>query len=111
VNLGHHRSIPDPPIYYSHHRYPGMYGMMMLSIQVPESAPLVSDDAPLPRSHGIRTGGFQFSRRLAPVTLGYDNGYAVEATSGISMNDQIAVNLGQSAIDGERVQAVQQRSP
>jgi hypothetical protein len=45
---------------------------------------------------------------LAPVTLGYDNGYAVESTSGISMNDLIAVNLGQSASEGERVQPIEQ---
>ena len=47
---------------------------------------------------------------LAPVTLGFDNGYSVEATSGIAMNDLIALNLGQSAIEGERVQPVQQAS-
>jgi hypothetical protein len=45
---------------------------------------------------------------LAPVTLGYDNGYAVETTSGISKDDLIALNLGQSATEGEHVQPVQQ---
>jgi hypothetical protein len=47
---------------------------------------------------------------LAPVTLGFDNGYAVEATSGIAMDDLIALNLGQSATEGERVQSVQQKT-
>jgi hypothetical protein len=45
---------------------------------------------------------------LAPVTLGYDNGYVVEAASGISKDDLIALNLGQSATEGERVQPIQQ---
>ena len=45
---------------------------------------------------------------LAPVTLGFDNGYSVEATSGIAMNDLIALNLGQSAMEGESVQPVPQ---
>jgi hypothetical protein len=43
---------------------------------------------------------------LAPVTLGFDNGYSVEATGGINLNDLIALNLGQSVTEGERVQAV-----
>jgi hypothetical protein len=46
---------------------------------------------------------------LAPVTLGFDNGYSVEATSGIAMNDLIALNLGQSASEGEKVQPIQQK--
>jgi hypothetical protein len=40
---------------------------------------------------------------LAPVSLGYDNGYTIEAT-GVSPGDTVALNLGQAAIDGERVQ-------
>jgi hypothetical protein len=32
--------------------------------------------------------------------------YAVEPTSGVSMDDPIAVDLGQSATEGERVQLV-----
>jgi hypothetical protein len=44
------------------------------------------------------------------VTLGFDNGYTVEATSGITMNDLIALNLGQSATEGERVPPVQQKT-
>ena len=48
------------------------------------------------------------SIHLAPVILGFDDGYDVEATSGIAMDDQIALNLGQSAAEGERVQPVQQ---
>jgi hypothetical protein len=47
---------------------------------------------------------------LAPVTLGFDNGYSVEATSGITTDDQIALNLGQSATEGERVHPVQTKT-
>ena len=47
---------------------------------------------------------------LARVTLGFDNGYSVEATSGIAMDDLIALNLGQSANEGEKVQPVQQKT-
>jgi hypothetical protein len=45
------------------------------------------------------------------VTLGFDNGYCVEATGGIAMDDDLlALNLGQSATEGERVQLVQQKN-
>jgi hypothetical protein len=44
---------------------------------------------------------------LAEVTLGYDNGQTVEVLSGINANDKVAVNVGQSARDGEAVQAVE----
>jgi hypothetical protein len=43
---------------------------------------------------------------LAPVTLGYDNGVAVEVTDGISDDDMVALNVGQSARDGQPVQPV-----
>ena len=91
--------------------YPGMYGTMSLTVKVPTSAPLVPEDelifrdgkvfVPLVRNAALH---------LAPVTLGFDNGYSVEATSGITMNDLIALNLGQSASEGEKVQAVQQKT-
>jgi RND family efflux transporter MFP subunit len=91
--------------------YPGMYGTMTVTVKVPASAPLVSDDVLVFRDDKVLVPVVRNSIvHLAPVTLGYDNGYAVEATSGISMNDLIAVNLGQSASEGERVQPIEQKS-
>ena len=88
--------------------YPGMYGTMTVTVKVPASAPLVSDDVLVFREDKVLVPVVRNSIvHLAPVTLGYDNGYAVEATSGISMNDLIAVNLGQSASEGERVQPIE----
>ena len=89
--------------------YPGMYGTMSLTVKVPSSAPLVPDDELIFRDGKVFVPLVRNSSvHLAPVTLGFDNGYAVEATSGISMADLIALNLGQSASEGERVQPVQQ---
>ncbi len=45
---------------------------------------------------------------LIEVKLGYDNGIAVEITSGIAADAVVALNVGQSARDGERVQPVEQ---
>jgi membrane fusion protein, multidrug efflux system len=89
--------------------YPGMYGTMSLTVKVPTSAPLVNDDALIFRDNKVLVPVVRNSVvHLAPVTLGYDNGYAVEAASGISKDDLIALNLGQSATEGERVQPIQQ---
>jgi membrane fusion protein, multidrug efflux system len=89
--------------------YPGMYGTMSLTVKVPTSAPLVPDDELIFREGKVFVPLVKNSTvHLAPVSLGFDDGYSVEATSGITMNDLIALNLGQSAIEGERVRLVQQ---
>jgi RND family efflux transporter MFP subunit len=91
--------------------YPGMYGTMSLTVNVPASAPLVSDDVLIFRSGKVFVPVVRNSVvHLTPVTLGYDNGYAVEAATGLSLNDLIALNLGQSATEGEHVQTFQQSS-
>jgi RND family efflux transporter MFP subunit len=85
--------------------FPGMYGSMSLTIKLSASAPLIPDDALIFRHAKVFAPLVRNSKvDLAPVTLGYDNGYAVEAASGVSAGDLIAVNLGQSAINDERVQ-------
>jgi RND family efflux transporter MFP subunit len=90
--------------------YPGMYGTMSLTVKVPVSAPLVPDDELIFRDGKVFVPLVRNSVvHLAPVTLGFDNGYSVEATSGIAMDDLIALNLGQSATEGEKVQTVQQK--
>ena len=90
--------------------YPGMYGTMSLTVKVPTSAPLVPDDELIFRDGKVYVPLVRNSEiHLAPVTLGFDNGYSVEATSGIAMDDQIALNLGQSASEGEKVQPIQQK--
>jgi membrane fusion protein, multidrug efflux system len=90
--------------------YPGMYGTMSLTVKVPTSSPLVPDDELIFRDGKVFVPLVRNSEiHLAPLTLGFDNGYSVEATSGITMNDQIALNLGQSPSEGEKVQPVQQK--
>ncbi len=91
---------------------PGMYAIVALAVATPSAVPMVPDDALI--FHGgkvlvpvIRDGRMH----LAEVTLGYDNGINVEVTSGISDSDVVAVNVGQSAREGEIVQAVMQDAP
>jgi len=91
---------------------PGMYAIVALAVATPSAVPMVPDDALI--FHGgkvlvpvVRDGRMH----LAEVTLGYDNGVNVEVTSGISDGDIVAINVGQSAREGEIVQAVMQNAP
>jgi hypothetical protein len=43
---------------------------------------------------------------LIEVTLGHDNGYAVEVNGDLRPGEQVAMNVGQAALDGELVQPV-----
>ena len=43
---------------------------------------------------------------LAPVELGYDDGVNIQIRQGVAIGDLVAVNVGQSARDGEAVQPV-----
>jgi hypothetical protein len=84
-----------------------MVAMADLKVAIPSGVPMVPDDAlifhdgqpfvPVVRNNHLT---------LAPATLGYDNGVNVEVTGGISDGDMVALNVGQSARDGEPVQPV-----
>lgn len=87
--------------------YPGMYGQIRFNVVAPEGVPMAPDDA-LVFEHGktyvpvVRGGHLH----LAEVVLGYDDGMNVEITSGLSSDDLVAINLGQSVQDGEPVHTV-----
>jgi membrane fusion protein, multidrug efflux system len=87
--------------------YPGMYATVKFQVNVSAGAPLVPDDALIFRNGKpfvpvVRNGHL----KLAPVNLGYDDGVNVEITEGVTEQDVVAVNVGQSARDGEPVRAV-----
>jgi hypothetical protein len=44
--------------------------------------------------------------KLVEVTLGHDTGYTVEVSGDLREGEQIAVNVGEAARDGEPVQPV-----
>lgn len=86
---------------------PGMYANVKFAVSMPVGVPMVPDDALVfregkPYVPVVR----QNHLRLAEVILGYDNGVNVEITRGISDEDVVALNVGQSARDGEPVRAV-----
>ena len=90
-----------------HALLPGMYATMHIRASVSANALLVPDDAlvfrdgkpyvPIVRADQLH---------LVPVNLGQDDGNVVEVSGELVPSDLVAVNVGQSAHDGEKVQAV-----
>jgi len=87
--------------------YPGMYAKIEFTLDVPAGVPLAPDGA-LVFKHGktyvpvVRQGHL----RLAEVTLGYDDGQNVQILSGLHSDDVVALNMGQTAQDGQPVRPV-----
>jgi len=87
--------------------YPGMYATMTLNVHGREGVPLVPDDALIFRDNKTWVPIVKDNRLyVVPVSLGYDDGYNVEIIDGLSGGEMVAMNVGQTAQDGERVQSV-----
>ncbi len=87
--------------------YPGMYVTAKFQVNLSAEAPMVPDDALIFRDGKpfvplVRNGHL----KLAAVDLGYDDGVNVEITHGVTERDMVAVNVGQSARDGEPVRPI-----
>ncbi|MGH7778915.1 MAG: efflux RND transporter periplasmic adaptor subunit [Candidatus Binataceae bacterium] len=90
--------------------YPGMYGSAEFVVAIPAGAPLVPDDALIFRDGKVFVPIVKGNvLHLAEVKLGYDNGIAAEVATGIDADAVVALNVGQAARDGERVQPVEQQ--
>ena len=88
---------------------PGMYGTAEFVVSIPAGAPLVPDEALIFRDGKVFVPVVKDNiLHLTQVKLGYDNGIAVEVANGIDADALVALNVGQSAHDGETVQPVHQ---
>ena len=92
--------------------YPGMYGFVTFTVSTPTGAPMVPDDALIFRNNKIYVPIVRANRvHLVEVQLGFDNGVSVQISSGdVTHEDLVALNVGQAARDGQRVQPVQESS-
>jgi RND family efflux transporter MFP subunit len=89
---------------YDRALYPGMYAEVDFHVSAPPGVPMVPDDALVFRGGKPFVPVVRENRlKLAEVTLGYDDGVNVEITRGVSNQDVVAINVGQSARDGEPV--------
>ncbi len=90
-----------------HSLLPGMYAEMAVQVSVPKRVPKVPDDILVFNNGKVFVPTVNEDRiHLAEVTLGYDDGRAVEVTHGLSGQELLAMNVGQSAREGERVQPI-----
>ncbi len=90
--------------------YPGMYGTADFVVKVPSGVPTVPDDALIFRDNKTFVPIVRDDHLvLVPVTLGYDNGVESEIRAGnVRKDDVVALNVGQAARDGARVQPVKE---
>jgi multidrug efflux pump subunit AcrA (membrane-fusion protein) len=80
---------------------------MEFTINTPSGVPTVPDDALIFREGKPFVPVVRDNRlKLAPVTLGYDNGIDVQITDGIADNDVVALSVGQAARDGDPVRPI-----
>lgn len=90
---------------------PGMYAVADFAVSVPRSVPQVPDDALVFQGGKVYVAIVRDHRiHLAEVQLGYDNGQTVEVIKGLNESDVIAINMGQSAREGQIVQPVFQEA-
>ncbi len=87
---------------------PGMYANMKMTAHVTVSGLTAPDDALVFRNDKIYLPVVRENHlKLVEVTLGHDDGYTVEVNGDLRAGDQIAVNVGEAARDGEPVQPVE----
>lgn len=88
--------------------FPGMYANMKMTARVTSASLTVPDDALVFRDDKIYLPIVRDNHlKLVAVTLGHDDGYTVEVSGDLRAGEQIAVNVGEAARDGEPVQPVE----
>jgi hypothetical protein len=84
-----------------------MYADLKMTTHVTSASLTVPDDALVYREDKVYLPVVRDNHlNLVEVTLGHDNGYVVEISGDVSPGEQVALNVGQAARDGEPVQPV-----
>ncbi|HEV3109042.1 MAG TPA: efflux RND transporter periplasmic adaptor subunit [Candidatus Binataceae bacterium] len=87
--------------------YPGMYASVHINVNVPTGALTAPDDALIFMADHVFVPIVRGDRlHLQQVTLGHDDGINVQVIGPLHKGDLVAMNVGQSAHDGEPVQPV-----
>ncbi|HZB88410.1 MAG TPA: efflux RND transporter periplasmic adaptor subunit [Terracidiphilus sp.] len=91
----------------------GAYTEVHLKVGRPVSNVIIPVSALLFRKEGLRVATVEHSdgndiAKLAPITIGRDDGDTVQVVSGLDANTPIITNPPDSVIDGEKVHVLQQ---
>jgi len=90
---------------------PGMYGKVKLTSAGRAGALVAPDDALIFRADKVYLPVVRANQlHLVEIQLGHDNGVSVVVSGDILDGELVAMNVGQSASDGETVQPVQQNA-
>ena len=90
--------------------FPGMYANMKMTAHVTVANLTAPDDALIFRNDKVYLPVVRDNHlKLVEVTLGHDDGYTVEVNGDLRAGEQIAVNVGEAARDGEPVQPVESK--
>ena len=90
---------------------PGMYAHVTINVSSTGGAPLVPDQTLIFNDTKVFVPVVRDGRiHLAQVTLGFDDGINCEIVKGLSGSELIALNVGQSAQEGEVVRPLQPRN-
>jgi len=88
--------------------FPGMYANMKMTAHVTVSNLTAPDDALIFRNDKTYLPVVRDNHlKLVEVTLGHDDGYTCEVSGDLRPGEQIAVNVGEAARDGDPVQPVE----
>lgn len=88
---------------------PGMYAHVKISLTGNSSTPMVPDEALIFNGGQTLVPIVNANRiHLAPVTLGFDDGMKCQIVEGLQGNEMVALNLGQTAREGEVVRPMPQ---
>ncbi|MBV8436761.1 MAG: efflux RND transporter periplasmic adaptor subunit, partial [Silvibacterium sp.] len=91
--------------------YPGAYAQVHLKLKNEQPTLIIPVVALMFRSEGLRVGIIQGDKaKLVPITIGRDDGKAVEVVSGLKPSDQVIISPPDSLIDGETVRIVRQQN-
>jgi len=83
---------------------PGMYAELTIEVSGRATAPRVPDDVLIFRDGKTFVPVVADDRlRMVPVTLGYDDGRTTEVTDGLRGDERVAMDVGQTARDGDPV--------
>ena len=89
--------------------FPGMYARVAIAVSGAPSVPAVPDSALIFDGTQTLVPVINDDKvHLAPITLGYDDGVSVQVTNGLKGDEMVAINLGQTPEEGERVHTMPQ---
>jgi multidrug efflux pump subunit AcrA (membrane-fusion protein) len=87
-----------------HALLPGMYAQVEITLTGRASAMRVPDDVLIFRDGRTWVPVIDGEHlRVVEVSLGYDDGRMIEVTNGLTGDERLAMNVGQTAKDGELV--------